>query len=87
MQPALRACWRAYTARLGLDQARANRWLLHATELAGARLLQTAYEAAQMATWLSSGLVLHLQLSLNILQRPREAAVQLLGIAPQSERA
>lgn len=74
MQPALRACWSAYAAKCaGETQERAVRY-------AAARLVQTAFEAAQMSDQLTSGLVLHLQLALNMLTRPREAAVHLLGL-------
>jgi aminoglycoside phosphotransferase (APT) family kinase protein len=80
MQPAIAACWSAYRKRAGLDGPRAVEWLLTAVSCAGARLVQTAFEAAQVATHLDSSMVLHLQLAANILGRPREAAVHLLGI-------
>ncbi len=80
MQPALRACWSAYVAKRGLSDAAAHERLLVAVRYAAARLVQSAFEAAQMADQLTSSLVLHLQLALNILQRPREAVVHLLGL-------
>ncbi|MDQ6776943.1 MAG: hypothetical protein M3071_12175, partial [Actinomycetota bacterium] len=57
-----------------------------AVQLAGARLVQTAYEAAQMMQALTSSLVLHLQLALNILERPGEAATRLLGLTTERAR-
>jgi hypothetical protein len=81
MQPALRACWRAYTTRLGLDDASSASLLLRAVSFAGAGLVVTAYAAAQMSTHLDSNLILHLQLAMNILARPSEAAERLLGFA------
>lgn len=81
MQPAIADCWSAYRKRAGIDRSRANEWLLAAVSYAGARLVQTAFEAAQIATHLDSSMALHLQLASNILGRPREAAVHLLGIA------
>jgi aminoglycoside phosphotransferase (APT) family kinase protein len=80
MQPAMADCWSAYRKRAGLDRLGGAPWLLAAVSYAGARLVQTAFEAAQVATNLDSSMVLHLQLAANILNRPREAAVHLLGI-------
>ena len=80
MQPAIRRCWDAYVAELGLPFEESGRWLMRSVGLGAARLIQTAFEAAQMSTSLTSNLVLHLQLSLNMLQRPREAIVHLLGL-------
>jgi len=80
MQPAIRACWQAYVSRLGLDEATADMRLRDAVRFSAARLVQTAFEAAQVSTELTSGMTLHLQLSINMLQRPREAAVHLLGL-------
>ena len=74
MQPAMRACWEAYAAKLGAETRE------RAVRYAAARLVQTAFEAAQMSDQLTSGLVLHLQLALNMLKRPHEAAVHLLGL-------
>jgi hypothetical protein len=80
MQPAIAGCWSAYRKRADLDQAGGAEWLLAAVSYAGSRLVQTAFEAAQVANRLDSSIVLHLQLASNILGRPREAAVHLLGI-------
>ena len=80
MQPAMADCWSAYRRRADLDRLGVAEWLSAAVSYAGARLVQTAFEAAQVATQLDSSMVLHLQLASNILGRPREAAVHLLGI-------
>jgi len=80
MQPAMADCWSAYRKRADLDRPGSARWLSAAVSYAGARLVQTAFEAAQVTTHLDSSIVLHLQLASNILGRPREAAVHLLGI-------
>ena len=87
MKPALAACWTAYVEARGLCAESATDLLLRAVEFAGVRLVQTAFEAAQMMHQLTSSLVLHLQLALNILQRPEEAAVQLLGLPLARSRA
>ncbi len=80
MQPALRSCWRAYAARVGVEGVGEDEALLRTVRYAAARLVQSAFEAAQMQDQLTSSLVLHLQLALNMLQRPREAVVHLLGL-------
>jgi alkylation response protein AidB-like acyl-CoA dehydrogenase len=84
MHPAIRACWQAYVARLRLDAHTANHWLLDVVRLCAARLVQTAFEAAQTSMQLTGGIGLHLQVSLNVLQRPRGAAVHLLGLRPHA---
>jgi hypothetical protein len=80
MKPALRACWLAYVEARALYGPSSMAVLLRAVQLMGARLVQTAFEAAQMVQQLTSPLILHLQLALNILLRPEEAATQLLGL-------
>jgi Ser/Thr protein kinase RdoA (MazF antagonist) len=87
MKPALGACWISYADKRGLDGQSSSGELLRAVELAGARLVQTAFESAQMMQQLTSAVVLHLQLALNILQRPEEAAARLLGLLPARVRA
>lgn len=80
MQPAIRAFWQAYVRRMGLDPETAQEWLLRSVRYAGARLVQTAYEYGQVEQQLNGNLICMLQLSFNILQRPQEAALHLLGI-------
>lgn len=86
MQPAIQAYWQAYVRQMGLDAATADRWLLRAVQFAAARLIQTAFEHMQTSMQFTGNIVCLLQLSLNILQRPREAIVQLLGIQLQGMR-
>jgi aminoglycoside phosphotransferase (APT) family kinase protein len=82
IQPAIRSCWDTYVKRRGLDADTADR-LLHSTVgFAAARLVQTAFEAAQGSARLTTNTVLHLQVALNMLQRPQEAAAHLLGLPP-----
>ena len=70
MRPAIRACWRAYAGELGLagDEARSRQ--VRVARFAAARLVQTAFEAAQAADRLSAGAVLHLQVASNMLEGP-----------------
>jgi aminoglycoside phosphotransferase (APT) family kinase protein len=85
MQPAMADCWSAYWRRADLDQTYAQ-CLSAVVGFAAARLVQTAFEAAQTASHLDSGMVLHLQLASNMLNRPLEAAVHLLGIPVEARR-
>jgi hypothetical protein len=70
----------AYADARGFDSRTWAAELLRVVQFAAARLLQTAFEATQMMQQLTSAIVLHLQLALNILQRPQEAASSLLGL-------
>jgi hypothetical protein len=81
MQPAIRAFWHAYVRGTGLDSAKSEESLLRAVKYAAARLIQTGFEQMQHSTQLTGNLVCLLQLSLNIMQRPREAIAHLLGIS------
>lgn len=81
MQPAIRRFWQSYSRRMGLDAETTDQWLLRAVRYSAARLLQTAFEQSQTAATLSGRALNALQLSYNILQRPHEAAIQLLGLA------
>jgi hypothetical protein len=81
MQPAIRAYWRAYARGIGLRPEGAHEFLMRAMRYAAARLIQTGFEQMQHATHLTGNLVCLLQLSLNIMRRPQEAIVHLLGIS------
>ena len=80
MQPAMRSFWRSYARRMDLDSPTSEEWLLRAVQYGAVRLIETACEQMHTATQLTGNVVCLLQLSMNILQRPREAIVQLLGI-------
>ena len=82
MRPAIRACWRAYAGGLGLggDEARSRQ--VRVARFAAARLVQTAFEAAEAADRLSAGAVLHLQVASNMLEGPSDGASALLGLEP-----
>jgi Phosphotransferase enzyme family len=80
MQPAICAYWKAYVRGMGLDAAISQEWLVRAMRYGATRLVQTGYEQMQASTYLTGNLVCLLQLALNILQRPHEAIVHLLGI-------
>jgi thiamine kinase-like enzyme len=82
MQPAMRAFWQAYTARMNLDQETVSQWLMRSVGYAAVRLIQTAFEQSQAAVQLTGNALSFLQVSLNMMQRPLEAAVHLLGVPP-----
>lgn len=80
MHPAIRLFWESYVRRIELDAPTSAEWLLRAVKYAAARLVQTVYEGLDYSNKLTGNAVCSLQLSLNILRRPQEATVQLLGI-------
>jgi thiamine kinase-like enzyme len=83
MQPAIRSFWESYMRRMDLDRVASHERLLRSVRYCAARLLQTAFEQTQMAMELTGNVVCFLQVSLNILRRPQEAIVHLLGIPLQ----
>ena len=55
-------------------------WVQTAIRMAGARLVQTAYEYAVGANELIAPVLTLLQVALNVLERPDRAAADLLGL-------
>jgi aminoglycoside phosphotransferase (APT) family kinase protein len=86
LQPAMRVCWESYLAELQPAAPTVRDWLLRSIRYAAARLVLTAFESAQTAEQLTAPLMLQLQLALNILERPLEAAEQLFGLSPETSR-
>ncbi len=80
MQPAIRAFWESYAEAMEFDRATARERLIKSVRFAGARLIQTAYERTQTMTHLTPHIYLLLQLSLNIMEGPEDAAEGLFGI-------
>ena len=80
MQPALRSFWASYVQQMDLNASLADQWLLKAVRYGAVRLVQTALEQMQMSNQITGNVICNLQLSLNIMMRPHEAAVLLLGI-------
>jgi aminoglycoside phosphotransferase (APT) family kinase protein len=85
MQPAIRSLWESYLLRVGIDPAESMELLQLAVRYAAARLVQSAFERTQHSAWVTSDVICLLQLGLNILQEPNEAATTLLGI-PVNDR-
>ncbi len=80
MKDALRACCEGYAGASDGSRALADEPLRRTVAYAGARLIQSAFEASQFDQQLGSAAILHLQLGANLMQRPVEAAEQLLGL-------
>jgi hypothetical protein len=80
IQPAIRSFWNAYAKGRNLNVSEAKEHLVRAVKYGAARLIQSSYEQTQYSSRLTGNVVCMLQLSLNILQRPGEAIVHLLGL-------
>jgi hypothetical protein len=85
MQPAMRAFWQAYLEGRGIVPADRGPALLRCVQYAAARMIQTAYEALSYAPSMTPSTLRLLQVSLNILVRPRDALGDLLGLDPPAE--
>jgi aminoglycoside phosphotransferase (APT) family kinase protein len=82
MKAALRALCEAYARARDEQPLLDDEPLQRTVSYAGARLIQSAFEASQFDRRLNSAAILHLQLGSNLMQRPTVAAEQLLGLAP-----
>jgi aminoglycoside phosphotransferase (APT) family kinase protein len=78
MQPAIRAFWTAY--RRTSNQRAHEMALARAVQFAAARLLQAAVEESAADSELRAHTVAAVQLAVNIVQRPGDAAARLLGL-------
>jgi hypothetical protein len=80
MHPATRSFWTAYRQCRGVSGHEAQELLRRTVLYTGARNLQTAFESLQFSAQANASTVLLLQLSMNVLAEPEEAARELLGI-------
>jgi aminoglycoside phosphotransferase (APT) family kinase protein len=78
VQRAIRACWAGYARHSGAAATGVARFV-------AVRLVQTAFEITQGTGELTSDSVLHLQVAMNLLDRPQEGSVHLLGIPSPSD--
>ena len=81
IQPAIGSFWKSYSHYSEIDNDKLLEYLLRSTSFAALRLIQSAYEQSQSQSKMSTKVVFLLQLSANILQRPLEAIIQLLGLS------
>ena len=79
MQPPIRAFWDSYVRHRPVSEVDGDT-LRGAVRCAGARLIHIAFEQTQKVADPGGGAVYLLQLGLNMLERPEEAAVMLLGL-------
>jgi aminoglycoside phosphotransferase (APT) family kinase protein len=83
MQPAIRACWTAYVRTGGLDDGAAAELRVRVARYAGLKLLQIALENVQNAAESTMTAATLLQLGANVLLRPQEAGLVVLGLGPE----
>ncbi len=80
MQPAIQMFWKTYVTTRELHNQAANQLLELSVKYGAARMIQTVYEYMQYSPQLSANSLALLQVSLNILTKPREAISALLGL-------
>jgi|SRR6266481_550418 len=80
MQPAMRMFWNSYRNARGLTQRDSDALLLRCVRYGAARMVQTAFEQLHIAPQLNNYAVTMLQVSLNILNEPWQAAKDLFGL-------
>ena len=80
MQPAMRAFWTTYAEVRGLENQDVRTALERCVRYGAARMVQTVFEYMYMSPQLSTNAVSLLQVSLNILQNPKEAIAELIGL-------
>jgi hypothetical protein len=80
LHPAMRSLWDAYLSKRAATAEAPTELAIRVSRFAAANLLQTVFETAQASMTFSPHLTYFVQLSFNILQRPAEAAVHLLGL-------
>jgi tRNA A-37 threonylcarbamoyl transferase component Bud32 len=80
MQPAIRAFWHSYVASLDRGVADHRELLERCVMYGAARMIQTAFEYMSYSPQITANALQLLQVSLNILTRPREAIHDLLAL-------
>lgn len=80
VQAPLNAFWNRYKQAAGLPQEQHKQALARSIGYGAARMIQTAYETLAFAQQIHSNALYLLQVSMNILLSPQEAAGELFGI-------
>ncbi len=80
MHPALRSFWRSYEQNMNADRLTTELLMMRAIRYSAARLVQMCFEQMHLSPRLIGNVICSLQLSLNMLKRPKEAATVLLGL-------
>jgi aminoglycoside phosphotransferase (APT) family kinase protein len=86
IRPAVLAFWETYVTAGRIGAHAADRMVVRAARYAGARLMQTAVERTQFSTSVTGLALCMAQAAANVLRRPEEAAVRLLGISLRGGR-
>jgi hypothetical protein len=81
MQVPMRAFWNTYREVAAIPTKQRKELLLRTIRYGAARMIQTAYESLSFAVQVNSNVLYLLQVSMNILLNPDEAASELFGIA------
>jgi len=81
MQPAIGTLWQTYRQAAASTLGDAESFLLRVTRYAGLKLMQTALEHVQDMPECDMTAVCLLQVGVNMLQRPRDAAGIILGLS------
>lgn len=81
MHPAIRAFWKTYQETSGIPKAQAYSYLIRSVEYGAARMVQTAFEWLYHTPTINNQCAMLLQVALNTLRDPREAATGLYGLA------
>lgn len=84
MQPAIRALWAAYVRRAGLAPPEAEALLPRVARYAGLKLMHTSLESVQASPECTMTAICLLQVGVNMLLRPSDAAGVLFGIPATS---
>lgn len=80
LQSVVRAIWREYRNAARIDAAEATELIGRAVLFSAARLIQTAYEMAQLHNTLPATSILLLQISANLIADPETSQIQLFGL-------
>lgn len=80
LQPAVSAFWTGYLEARRLQPGEAAGLLVSGSRMCGARLCQTSFETLQNADRCHAGTYRLTQVAHNILERPEQAAIHLLGL-------
>lgn len=80
MHGSVQRFWAAYVAERGLEDGQAAELLGRSVRLLACRMIQTAAEGAMKAATIPPNSMRAVQAAFNILQRPKEAAAELLGL-------
>lgn len=86
MTPAVSIFWETYSQVMAFDATTNSACLIRSIRFAAARLLQKTFEQLQELTQLTETAESMLQLSANMLERPVEAGIHLLGLRIEKVR-